>query len=73
MAVWVAPSLEGFVGNLGVQAIGRSRWWPAERALAAQEVSVWAQAPLLLVHTVPLCELEKAAFLWEDVVLYQGW
>lgn len=30
VAVWVAPSFEGFVGNLGVQAIG-SRWWPPER------------------------------------------
>jgi len=52
----------GSVGNVGRETIGR-RWWPPERAIAAQEVSVWGQAWLLGVHRVLLCGLEKVPLL----------
>lgn len=39
-----------------------------EEVGAAQEVSVWAWAPLPVAYMVLLCELEKVPVLWEDVV-----
>lgn len=48
------------------------RWWPPERAIAAQEVSVWAEAWLLVVHMVLLCGLEKVPLLAGGCSSYHG-
>ena len=63
-AVW-APSFWGSVGSLGMQTMGRG----LQRAIAAQEVCVWAQAWLLVLHMVLFYVRKGAPFLMDGM----GW
>ena len=87
MSAWPAPWIivlwllgtqpRRSVGNVGMQTTGR-RWWPPERAIATQEVSVCAQVWLLGVHVALLCGLEKVPLLVGGCSSYQdprldGW